>query len=719
ENGGEATLQLAWAGPDTGGVTEVIGGASYRLPGVTDADRLGVTENVAGDHAALLSVADPDGDAVTLTVSDDRFEIVEGESGYVLKLKDGVSVNYEDGSEIHVTVTATDALGESVSESFDIPVADVSEAPTGMAFSPVASTGVLSLNQDGGNNDAAVAADMAGFPTDALTVEVSFASSQTNVGAGTPLFSYAASNGSDNEALLFLEGSSGKLQLFLAGTKINTGIPNASLLDGETHQVSFTWDQATNEVKVYVDGAPAYETTVNIRDLKAGGSLVFGQEQDSERGGFNTGQVFEGEISEVRIFDYARSAGEIAAHSDGPIGSPDTEPGLVNNWVMNAEHGGVIEDLVGADDLHLQNGAYVEAGEAFDVPTVMENQPGAVAGVLSATDPDNGGPVTQFAIVNDPSGAFEILGNQVKLKDGVSLDHETQNAHEITVAAISASGDVAESTFTVVVADVDEAPVSFGLEAANTPYALSLNRDGGDDDVATAANLEGFPTEALTVEVSFASDQTDVGNGTPLFSYAASDGSDNEALIFLAGSTKELAIYLAGKTYNTGYPNAALLDGEQHQVSFTWDQATNELKVYVDGESVYETSVNIRDLKAGGSVAFGQEQDAEGGAFDTAQVFEGEIYEGRIFDYARSAEEIADHADGPISDPETEPGLVNNWVMTRANGGAIEDLAGGDDLYLANGAEVTESAFSTTPMVLENAPGAVVGVLSAIDPETG
>ncbi|PQA86461.1 cadherin domain-containing protein [Hyphococcus luteus] len=719
ENGGEATLQLSWAGPDTGGVTEVIGGDSYRLPGVTDEDRLGVTENTPGDHAALLSIADPDGDAVSIAVSDDRFEVVEDDSGYVLKLKDDADVNYEEGSEINVTVTATDAHGESASESFDIPVADLTETPTDFALSPAASPGVLSLNRDGGGDDAAIASDMAGFPTDALTVEVAFASDQTDVGNGAPLFSYAASDGSDNEALLWMEGSSGKLHVFLASQKINTGVDNASLLDGEQHQVSFTWDQASNELKVYVDGETAFETSVNIRDLKSGGSLVFGQEQDSEGGGFNSGQVFEGEIAEVRIFDYARSGEEIAANKGAPIASPDTEPGLVNNWVMNAETGGVIEDLVGADDLSLQNGAYVEGGEAFDVPTVVENQPGAVAGVLSATDPDNGGPVTEFAIVDDPSGAFEIVGNEIRLKDGVSLNHETQDSHDITVEAISASGDTVQSTFTVAVGDIDEAPVDFYLAPANRPNALALNTDGGVDDGALAMNLEGFPTDALTVEVAFASDQTDVGAGTPLFSYAASDGSNNEALLFLDGGSGDLNIYIAGQSINTGVTNASLLDGDRHQVSFTWDQASNELKLFVDGETAFETSVNIRDLKSGGSLAFGQEQDSEGGSFDTGQVFEGEIYEARIFDYARSPEEIADHAGRPLANPDTEPGLVNNWVMTSAPGGEIEDLAGADNLQLVNGADVTMSALSDAPMVVENDAGAVIGTLAAADPETG
>ncbi|MCA8894499.1 MAG: hypothetical protein KDA48_04520 [Amphiplicatus sp.] len=719
ENGGDATLQLSWSGPDTGGAMEVIGGDAYRQPGYVDADRLGVTENVAGDTAAVLTIVDPDNDAVTVTVSDDRFEVVEGEGGYVLKLKDGVSLDHEDASEVSVTVTATDEFGESSSEVFNVPVADVDESPVNFGLSPVNGDGVLVLNTDGGNDDVAIASNLEGFPTDALTVEVRFASDQADVGSGAPLFSYAANDGSNNEVLLFLEGASDKLQVYIAGQKINTGIDNDSLLDGEEHQVSLTWDQASNELKVYVDGEPAFETNVDIRDLKSGGTVAFGQEQDSEGGGFDSSQTFEGEIAEVRIFDYARSGEEIADNAGAPVSDPETEPGLLNNWVMNAAEGGVVEDLVGGNDLVLQNGAYVDGDHGFATPGVMENEPGAVAGVLSADDPQGGGAVSEFVIVNDPTGAFEIVGNELKLKDGVSLDHEEMASVEITVEAVGAGGETSQQTFTIEVADVNEAPMDFALDPASTPDVLSLNQDGGDDDYALAANMDGFPTDALTVEVRFASDQTDVGDGSPLFSYAASNGSDNEALLWLEGSSGNLHVFLAGQKINTGVPNASLLDGEEHQVSFTWDQASNELKVYVDGDVAFETSINIRDLKTDGTMALGLEQDAEGGGFDTGQVFEGEIAEVRIFDYARSGEEIADNAGDTLSDPETEPGLVNNWVMNSASGGVIEDLAGGDDLVLHNGASVDASAYSDAPFVAENEAGAVVGVLSATDGGTG
>ena len=65
-----------------------------------------------------------------IAVSDDRFEVVDGD----LKLKDGVSLNHEEADSVSVTVTATDSGGLATSETFEISVSDVNEAPTDVAL---------------------------------------------------------------------------------------------------------------------------------------------------------------------------------------------------------------------------------------------------------------------------------------------------------------------------------------------------------------------------------------------------------------------------------------------------------------------------------------------------------------------------------------------------------------------------------------------------------
>ena len=77
---------------------------------------------------AAVSVADVDaGDTHTYTVSgDDRFEVANG----MLKLKDGMSLDYETEQSIALTVTVTDAGGLSDSADVTVEVGVMNEAPT-------------------------------------------------------------------------------------------------------------------------------------------------------------------------------------------------------------------------------------------------------------------------------------------------------------------------------------------------------------------------------------------------------------------------------------------------------------------------------------------------------------------------------------------------------------------------------------------------------------
>jgi hypothetical protein len=84
-----------------------------------------VDENSPGETIATLSVEDEDsGEEYTFEVFDDRFEIVNG----TLRLKDGVSLDYEAQPEVVLNIVARDTRGGSpYSIEFIVNVVDVSE----------------------------------------------------------------------------------------------------------------------------------------------------------------------------------------------------------------------------------------------------------------------------------------------------------------------------------------------------------------------------------------------------------------------------------------------------------------------------------------------------------------------------------------------------------------------------------------------------------------
>src|SRR5262249_19199679 len=83
-----------------------------------------VLENTAGAVIGALSVLDQDlGNVHSIILSDARFEIVGG----VLRLRAGVSLNFETESTIALTITATDQAGLSVVSTIMIVVQDVAD----------------------------------------------------------------------------------------------------------------------------------------------------------------------------------------------------------------------------------------------------------------------------------------------------------------------------------------------------------------------------------------------------------------------------------------------------------------------------------------------------------------------------------------------------------------------------------------------------------------
>ena len=97
---------------------------------------------------------------------------------------------------------------------------------------------------------------------------------------------------------------------------------------------------------------------------------------------------------------------------------------------------------------------------------VAENEEGAVIGTLSSSDPDSF-ESAQYSIAYDPSGYFEIVDGQLKLKDGVSLDHESQDSYEIALQVEDKAGNTYTETVSISVGDVNEAPTNLQLSATS------------------------------------------------------------------------------------------------------------------------------------------------------------------------------------------------------------------------------------------------------------
>ena len=211
--------------------------------------------------------------------------------------------------------------------------------------------GGLSINADGGN-DAYLIADDGGTilgGRTALTFEVQFSS--TANASFLPLVSYAA-GAFDNEFLMYID-STGFARIDIGSVNIvSNAIDYRTLANGQTQNLAFTWDNTTGDWQIFHDGVLLDSGTgfATGYSIKSGGTLLLGQEQDSQGGGFHTSQVFKGTLHDVCLFSDVRSASEILTNYNSTL--PYDESGLIANWTFNdLSSDGIVTDSVSGNNL--------------------------------------------------------------------------------------------------------------------------------------------------------------------------------------------------------------------------------------------------------------------------------------------------------------------------------------------------------------------------------
>lgn len=105
---------------------------------------------------------------------------------------------------------------------------------------------------------------------------------------------------------LNVAGTYSELDMPLDGT---AGITLAELTDGNAHHVVATYDFATGEKTIWIDGAPRWSVNLGI-----GNPIISGGAADGHIGSSNGGENFNGLIDELAIWSRSLSDGEILDH---------------------------------------------------------------------------------------------------------------------------------------------------------------------------------------------------------------------------------------------------------------------------------------------------------------------------------------------------------------------------------------------------------------------
>mgnify|MGYP001817800346 CR=1 FL=1 len=142
-------------------------------------------------------------------------------------------------------------------------------------------------------------------------------------------------------------------------------VSNTTVLDGTWHHVAGTYDAANGMIIVYVDGTPENSTAYSQ-------NITYNPEPRNGIGGPGSSAAghFNGQIDEVRIWSYARSASQIQNNMCTNI-SPLNNPDLLAYWKFNEGSGNSLTDVsLYSNDGALTNGPLWVTDSAC-IPTLV------------------------------------------------------------------------------------------------------------------------------------------------------------------------------------------------------------------------------------------------------------------------------------------------------------------------------------------------------------
>ncbi|MEM9427952.1 MAG: hypothetical protein AAGA32_00440 [Pseudomonadota bacterium] len=549
---------------------------------VTDGGTIGVALDPAGTVAARLATSDADvADIHTYTIVSDpsgKFEIV----GNTIRVAAGQTIDYETDQSFDITVRTTDLSGNSHDEVLTINVQDYEgsytagaggETVTGSSEEDTLTGGTGDDTLSGGDGDDRLEGgagsddlyggggdDTAVF-ADALFSDVVFWLN----GDGSLQVSSFATNTTDTvwdvETLEFQDVSVPYADI-LFGTGSVTGTGLGDIIVGSIGADTISAGGGSDHVSgMSGDDIITLGAGSDTAYGASGADTISGDEGDDViRGGSGADEIAGGAGNDTLFgasgsgasgdTDVAIWSGELTDFTvtyDGSsytVTDTDTADGLDEGTDSVAEF--AVFRFGGADYTEAQIQAYI----ADDAPTAISiasggtvnetvsdggsiasafDPSGATVATLATTDP-NGDDVHSYTILSDPSGKFEIVGNEVRVRASQEIDFETDPSFDITVRTTDISGNTHDETLTITVVDYEGANTSGAgggsVTGTSEEDALTggigddvIDGGAGDDQINSGAGgnntlLGGDGDDTITIDPNSGVSHVDGGTGT-------------------------------------------------------------------------------------------------------------------------------------------------------------------------------------------------------------
>ena len=686
-----------------------------------------------------ISVGDNDGENLTVTLTaNDNATVTANQNGggaYIVGDGSGVMVISGSAADINTALNTLSYAGDTNfvglgsidvdvfdgtatrSTSVAVNVAEGDDAPT---LSTDASGGNV-LDVNGANSYVDLPREVINGRSEGTIETWVFLDGNTN----ETIFSNQA-HGQNSTALLQV-GQFGGVerpdgQLTWRPYNGNTELSSTTTLQtGQWYHVAVTFSGSTGTL--YVNGVAedtaAGNFSIPTLTYPHGGGATIGSMHSEGSGGY----ALDGQLAEFRIWDTIRTPTEIADNMNATLVGDEAGLRALYNFSDDFTSGDAVADATGTYNGTAVNTATVVANDhpvassgpagdedtpiavqnivvgdidSSDLTVTLDGPSGSILTALNsggATVTGSGGDsITIAGPVADVNAALQTLAIQPPAN--------FNGTAQISVAVTDGTSIVSD-TVDVTVNPVDD-PVVFNQTADRSIDFQGLGTNGNDSSFSfgIAENLDEMPTSAMTLEMDVRTTDTDFA----LFGYSTSSASDGNQLVLFHDPDGNHRLVMNGSTVINDL-NLGINDGEWHHIAIAFDNGAGTGSVYVDGVQI-DTFTPNGALTAGGILTIGNEQDSLGGTYREVDALTGSVDNVRIWDVARTAQEIADNA-GNLVDSANEPNLVIDWRMDE-DSDTIVNSANPDGPALTLNNATTESD-STTIVANEDFEGAVSG----------
>ncbi len=370
-----------------------------------------IAENVAGAIVGRVTAVDSN---TKVTVSDDRFEVRDGN----LKLKDGVSLNFEEAAKLELKLSGTNG-NETWTRSVQIAVDDVNETNTAANDSfTVSEDGTLNLN----------ASQLLGNDTDL---------------DGDTLRIVGVS-GAENGTVRLLDN--GQIEF-----KTDANYSGPAKFTYTVTDAGGLTSTATVEVNVGAVADAANVTVGNVAGLEDQAIKLDLAASLSDIDGSETMQLAIKGVPE----GFTLSAG--TRNADGSWNVAQSELGNIAlnapkdfNGQVNLTLEATATESATGETLLITKTFNVDIAEVNDNPydividntTIVENvQPGEVVAKLSASDIDDKS--LSFRVVGENAKSFVAVGNELRITDQAKFSFVDRPIEKVTIEVSDGRGGVA------------------------------------------------------------------------------------------------------------------------------------------------------------------------------------------------------------------------------------------------------------------------------------